>query len=153
MLIVSIFQQKLEYIIISFSLVQWVEIETIIFEKISFLKKKDFILAAKMFGKNDFNIILSDLLTLCYPQILISSIYILKRIVLIESGLSFLGYSVIIPHSSWGSILADAEKNNIYSGKAWWMIILPSVSILLTSFSLQTIGNYFNRRFNENFRN
>jgi len=146
MLIVSILGHKLMNIVIAFSLVQWVEIDKLIYEKVSYLKKQDFIVSAKMFGKTDMNIIFTELLSLCFPQIIFGAIFLMSRIVLIESSLSFLGYSVSVPYSSWGSILADIQAyNQIYSiTEVWWIVLLPTAAIILTIFSLNTIRNYLN---------
>lgn len=148
MLIVSICGHKLINIVIAFSLVQWVEIDKLIYEKICYLKKQDFILSAKMFGKSDLNIIFTELLSLCFPQIIIGTIFLMSRIVLIESSLSFLGYSVSVPYSSWGKILADIQDyNQIYSiWTVWWIVLLPTAAIILTIFSLNTIRNYLNEK-------
>lgn len=144
MMIVVLSGHKLFNIVFAFSLVQWVEIEKLIYERVSTLKKQDFILAAKMFGKTDISIIFTELLSFCIPQIIIGSVFLTSRMVLIESSLSFLGYSVTVPYSSWGNILASAEKyGHIYHLKeAWWMVLLPTLAIVLTIFSLNSIGNY-----------
>ena len=149
MLIVAYYSQKLMIVVVAFSLVQWVEIEKIMYQKIVLLKENDFILSAKSFGKSNFNIMFSELLVLCIPEIIIAAIFLAKKIILIEASLSFLGYSVEIPNASWGSIVAEAREN-MMSGSQKWLIIPSTVMIIFTAYSLNSVGNFLRERISNN---
>ena len=145
MIIAVLHKHELIYVVIAFSLVQWVEMEKIIYEKVSVIKQKDFISSSKMFGKTNFEIIFKDILILCIPDIIIGSVALAKRIILIEASLSFLGYSVTEPYSSWGNIISGA-KNSIYSNNSLWQVIPPIIAILLTAFSFDFLEKYLTER-------
>ena len=149
MMIVVVFSQKIIFIVIAFALVQWIEIEELIYERVKILKKKNFILSAKIFGKKNFNIIFSEIFILCLPEIIISIFFLVKRIILIEASLSYFGYSVDLPNPSWGSIISNT-RSIIYTSRALWILIPPTLAIILTAFSLNSIENYLRRRLKNN---
>ncbi|MCD4820285.1 MAG: ABC transporter permease [Candidatus Cloacimonetes bacterium] len=149
MLVVIIFKQEILYIVIAFSLVQWVEIEKMISDKTKVLKKKDFITSIKLFGKKDFQVIFSDIFIICIPETLIVITYLAKRIILIEAGLSYLGYSVNIPFPSWGDII-KSNSSSIYSN--YWITIPPILAIIFTTLSLNTIENLLKKKYSQNVK-
>jgi oligopeptide transport system permease protein len=57
---------------------------------------------------------------------------------LTEAFLSFLGFGVQAPLASWGSLSADGAQNiAIYP----WQLIFPGVTMALTLFSLNFLGD------------
>ena len=59
-------------------------------------------------------------------------------VMLTEAFLSFLGLGVQAPYASWGSLAADGIKNiSIFP----WQLIFPSVTMALTLFSLNFLGD------------
>ena len=144
MIIVSLKGQNLFYIVLAFSLVQWVEIQKLIYERVNVLRRNDFILSAKVFGKSNLNIIYSEILILIVPQILVGIIFLAKRIILIESSLSFLGYSVVEPFPSWGNIIS-ASSSYIYTERGFWIVLPSALTILLTALSLNTIEKFLRK--------
>ena len=58
--------------------------------------------------------------------------------ILLEAALSFLGLGVQAPFASWGSLAADGIKNiQIFP----WQLIFPGVTMALTLFSLNFLGD------------
>ncbi len=147
MIIVSVSEREIFNVMIAFALVQWIEIERNIYRKVMILKKSDLIVSAKLFGKGNLQIIFNDILLLCLPQILIGIFFLAKRIILIEAGLSYIGYSVQVPTSSWGEIIAGSRKF-IYTARASWLIIWPTLFIIFTAFSFDAIEKFIRKKFN-----
>jgi peptide/nickel transport system permease protein len=52
----------------------------------------------------------------------------LARVVLLESGLSYLGLGVQPPFPTWGNMLSDGR---LYLTSAWWLVTIPGVAIML----------------------
>jgi len=145
MLFVGAYGENFVVMVIAISIVQWVEIERIIYEEVQKQKRNDFIRSAKLFGRPNYKV----LGILCIPSILIGSLFLLKRIILVESALSYLGYSVTIPHPTWGNILMNIHREIFHPVSNWWWILLwPSLAITLTSLSLnvieKSISEYYN---------
>ena len=56
--------------------------------------------------------------------------------ILIESGLSFLGFGPPPPSASWGTRL-NAGRSNL---QMWWLIVFPGVAIFLTVLAYNLVG-------------
>lgn len=51
-------------------------------------------------------------------------------VILVESGLSFLGIGIQPPKVTWGLMVADGRN---YLGSAWWLALWPEFAIMLTA--------------------
>ena len=59
------------------------------------------------------------------------------RNILTESGLSFLGFGIQPPDSSWGLMLSQGRQ---YIITAWWVVVMPGLAIFLTALSFNLFG-------------
>ena len=62
------------------------------------------------------------------------------RVILTESGLSFLGLGMGPDTVTLGSLLAQAKENM----DAWWLMLFPGVFLFVTILSLFNLGNQNN---------
>jgi ABC-type dipeptide/oligopeptide/nickel transport system permease subunit len=93
--------------------------------------------AARALGAGDAHIILRHLLPNALGPILVSATFGVASAILIESSLSFLGFGMQAPTSSWGDILSDAR---LYIDFAWWLAFFPGLAILITIMSYNFVG-------------
>jgi peptide/nickel transport system permease protein len=66
------------------------------------------------------------------------------EIILLESGLSFLGLGIQPPATSLGLMVADGRN---YLVNAWWLTALPGLIIVLTTLSISLLGDFLRDRF------
>jgi len=59
--------------------------------------------------------------------------------ILAEAGLSFLGFGVPPPTSSWGAMLSN--DGTLYMLQGWWLAIFPGLAIMLVVFSVNVFGD------------
>jgi peptide/nickel transport system permease protein len=59
------------------------------------------------------------------------------RNILTESTLSFLGFGIQPPESSWGLMLSQGRQ---YIVTAWWVVVVPGMAIFLTALSFNLFG-------------
>ncbi|RWH46356.1 MAG: ABC transporter permease [Mesorhizobium sp.] len=71
------------------------------------------------------------------------------EIILLESGLSFLGLGIQPPATSLGLMVADGRN---YLAIAWWLTALPGLIIVLTTLSISLLGDYLRDRFDARLR-
>lgn len=71
------------------------------------------------------------------------------EIILLESGLSFLGLGIRPPATSLGLMVADGRN---YLAIAWWLTALPGAVIVLTTLSISLLGDYLRDRFDARLR-
>lgn len=67
--------------------------------------------------------------------------------IVVESGLSFLGFGISKSIPSWGNMLSDAQEGDVLSSKPWiWMP--PALMITLTILSINFVGEGLKDAFN-----
>lgn len=71
------------------------------------------------------------------------------EIILLESGLSFLGLGIQPPATSLGLMVADGRN---YLAIAWWITAFPGAVIVLTTLSISLLGDYLRDRFDARLR-
>ncbi|MGZ9724185.1 ABC transporter permease [Rhizobium miluonense] len=64
----------------------------------------------------------------------------LPEVILLESGLSFLGLGVQPPLSSLGNMVGSARD---LMERAPWLVLMPSLVIMLTALSISLLGDWF----------
>jgi peptide/nickel transport system permease protein len=63
----------------------------------------------------------------------------LGTVILVESGLSFLGLGVPPPYPTWGGMLSLAGLDHMY--RAPWLAIWPAVALSLAVFGFNMLGD------------
>lgn len=116
----------------------WTKVARVVRAQTLSLKERDFVLAAKALGVNNFTIILKHIIPNLMPQIIVSGSLSMAHAILDESTLSFLGYGVQLPMSSWGSMLQTAQGYILYNPI---MAIAPGCMILLTVLCFNVLGD------------
>ncbi len=119
-------------------LVSWLTMARIVRGQVVSLKNQEFVLAAKATGVSTPKIIFKHLVPNTLGPVIVYATLTVPAVMLTEAFLSFLGLGVQAPYASWGSLAADGIKNiAIYP----WQLIFPGVTMALTLFSLNFLGD------------
>jgi peptide/nickel transport system permease protein len=93
------------------------------------LRKSEYVEAAEVVGAKPARVMFRHLLPNLASPLLTLAVLEFARIILAEAALSFLGYGVQPPKSSWGLIIAQGQN---YLSSAWWLVVIPGIAISLT---------------------
>jgi peptide/nickel transport system permease protein len=126
-------------VFIAVGLTMWVEVARIVRGQIKQFKERQFVIAAKVMGYNDFRIITRHILPNIYSPLIVISAANFAASILIESGLSFLGLGAQPPMTSWGLMIKD-HYNYIILGEPF-LAIIPGVCIMLLVCAFMLLGN------------
>lgn len=118
------------------------------------VKQRDFITAAKILGAKRKRIIFHHILPNILPPLLSIAFIGVSAAIVAEGALAYLGLSVKLPIASWGNLISQGAQLESYQlSSDPWIVIWPSLAIILTTLSLNYIGNqlqnYFNKRINK----
>lgn len=102
------------------------------------LKRLEYIEAAHALGSSDLRIVLRHVLPNTIAPILVIGSSQFATMVLLESGLSFLGMGVQAPRPSWGLMLSEGRD---YLSNAWWLATAPGVVISLVVLGANLLGD------------
>ena len=116
----------------------WMNVARIVEAQIRSLRERDFATAARSVGAGDLYIMFRSLLPNAMAPIVVAATLNVAKAILLESYISFLGYGIQPPASSWGNMLNNAQ---IYLTSAPWLAILPGLAITLAVTSFNFIGD------------
>jgi peptide/nickel transport system permease protein len=104
------------------------------------LRDREFVIAARMVGVRDRQIILRHVLPNAFYPVIVSSTLGIAGAILTEAGLSFLGLGVQQPTPSWGNMLNEAQRLSVLQRYPWqW--IPPGVAIALAVLVINFVGD------------
>ena len=123
---------------LALGLVSWLTMARVVRGQVLSLKNQEFILAAKATGVSTFGIIFRHLVPNTLGPVIVYATLTVPSVMLTEAFLSFLGLGVQAPYASWGSLASDGIKNIAIFP---WQLIFPGVTMALTLFSLNFLGD------------
>lgn len=124
-------------IILVFAVGRWMLYARVTRGVVLSLREQPFIEAARAIGAKDGRILLRHILpNLLTPLMTVAALDV-PRIILTEATLSFLGFGIQPPDSSWGTMLSSGRP---YITTAWWVVVMPGVAIFLTALSFNLFG-------------
>lgn len=120
------------------SITNWVHYARITRSKVLSEKEMEYTLAARALGASNRRIIFRHLLPNTVPVVSVFGTLQLGSMIILESGLSFLGIGVQPPTSSWGRMLSDGQS---YMMIGWWVATFPGLAIVLTVLAINFLGD------------
>ncbi|MBU8808711.1 ABC transporter permease [Mycolicibacterium goodii] len=100
---------------------------------------KDYIEAARAYGANPLLLMFRELMPNVVVQLLVYSTTLCGLMIVVASGLSFLGVGVIPPTPDWGIMTADG-KNVLLEG-IYHVATIPGLLILVVSLAFNLVGD------------
>jgi oligopeptide transport system permease protein len=129
---------QLALLFVALGSVSWLTMARIVRGQILSLKNQEFVLAARATGVSTPRIIFRHLVPNTLGPVIVYATLTIPTVMLTEAFLSFLGFGVQPPLASWGSLATDGIQNiAIYP----WQLIFPGVTMALTLFSLNFLGD------------
>jgi peptide/nickel transport system permease protein len=116
----------------------WMTIARVVRGQVLALKEKEFVEAARAAGASDFRIIVRTILPNLIGPISVNATLSVALAIGTESVLSFLGFGVQRPSTSWGNLLADAR--GFVTSQAQ-LIYFPGLMLLLITLAINFLGD------------
>ena len=102
------------------------------------IRHLEYVDAAWALGASHRRVVFRHVLPNTLAPILVIASSQFATMVLLESGLSFLGMGVQPPQPSWGAMLAEGRD---YLSNAWWLATMPGVAISLVVLGANLLGD------------
>ncbi|MCS7070947.1 MAG: ABC transporter permease [Anaerolinea sp.] len=103
------------------------------------LREREFVQAARALGASPLHIMRHHLIPNLLSSVMVLAMLNVGRIILLESGLSFIGIGVQPPTPSWGNMINEGRE---YLSSAWWMATMPGIALVLVTMAVGTIGDW-----------
>ncbi|MEO7659492.1 MAG: ABC transporter permease, partial [Pyrinomonadaceae bacterium] len=124
-------------IVIILSLTYWTTMARLVRAEVLSLKERPFVEAAKALGSSPSRILLVHILPNAFPLIVTQVTLTIGGVILLQAALDFIGIGDA-DRISWGSMLHNGQH---FIRDGWWMIVFPSVALVLLVLSLNILGD------------
>lgn len=125
-------------IFIAVGLSTWVDVARLVRGQVMALKEVEFVEAARALGFSTTRIIIKHILPNIAGPILVVASANFASAILLETGLSFLGFGAQPPMPSWGSMIKEHYGYIIMD--AAYLAVLPGLAIMLTVYAFNVLA-------------
>ncbi len=102
------------------------------------LKEREFVLATRTLGAGDLRLMLRHILPNAAGPIIVNATILVGVNIISESVLSFFGFGLNPPQSSWGTMLSESQD---YFNSDPWLLYIPGLAILITVLCFNLMGD------------
>ncbi len=139
LMIMAIWGQGLDKIIIAITVVGWVYYARTVRGSTLAEREKEYVDSARVVGVGHLGIMFKHILpNVLAPVIVIGTVRIANAIIL-EATLSFLGLGVPVTKPSLGSMIASGYQV-LFSGY-WWVSVFPGIALMLIVMGINLVGD------------
>ncbi len=125
-------------VMIVIGLTRWTSIARYTRGEFMRIKGQDYCMAARSLGLGHGRIMFRHILPNSLAPVLVSITFGIANAVLVEAGLSWLGFGVQAPNPSWGNILREAYDS---LGAASHLVYPPCIAIFLAVLAYNLVGD------------
>lgn len=102
------------------------------------IRHKEYIAAATVLGVSKIRLIFKHILPNALVNLYVQITIDVSAVLLVISGLSFIGIGAQAPSAEWGALVADG-RNYILVG--WWTVMIPGIVICITALLFNLAGD------------
>lgn len=128
-------------IFLAVGLTMWVEVARIVRGQVMALREIQFVEAAQSLGFKTWRIISKHILPNILGPVMVVAAANFATAILIEAGLSYLGFGIQPPTPSWGNMLN--ENYGMAIGGKPLLALIPALAIMLMVLAFNLVGNGF----------
>ncbi|MBN8647566.1 MAG: ABC transporter permease subunit [Caulobacterales bacterium] len=137
-ILMVVFGRNIILIFVAIGAVEWLTMARIVRGQTLSLRKKEYIEAAHAAGLGTLDIIKRHIIPNLLGPVIVYVTLTIPAVILAESFLSFLGLGVNEPMTSLGNLISIGAKEMEI---APWLLIFPAVTMMITLFCLNFIGD------------
>ncbi|HSG15390.1 MAG TPA: ABC transporter permease [Anaerolineae bacterium] len=119
-------------------ILSWMTVARLLRASYLSIREMEFVEAAHAMGAPNLRIMGRHILPNAISPIIVQSTLALGYAIMLESGLSFLGFGIQPPTPSWGNLLSNAQQ---HMTRHPWLAIFPGLMIFLAVISINYIGD------------
>ena len=143
LLAIAFFKPGIFFIMLIVGITNIPTVASLIKSKVIFLKKRNFIEAAKALGLKTTDIIFKHILWYnCKSIVIIQATLGMAEVILIETSLSYLGFGVQEPAPSWGNMVASG--GDYFFRGDFYLSTAPAAAILISILGFYLLGDGLN---------
>jgi peptide/nickel transport system permease protein len=103
------------------------------------VRENMYVHAAQSMGASTTRVLLQHILPNVLPPVIVLFTTRVGAVILVESGLSFLGFGVPPPAPTWGGMLSGSGRTYMYM--APWLALAPGLAITIVVYAINVLGD------------
>lgn len=138
--IVAIRGPSIENLIFAITFLSWPGPARLVRGEFLSIRERDYVEAARATGAPAIRIMFRHMLPNAMAPLIVNATLDMATVILLEAGLSYLGFGVRDPVPTWGNMLTEANSITILTGSPWlWMP--PGLMIFICVLSINFVGD------------
>lgn len=139
LLVVSVIGPGTRTMIVVLSVTNWMVYARLVRSIVMSTRQAPYVEAAEVIGCRPSRVIFRHILPNLISPLMTLAILEFTNVVLAEAAVSFLGFGVQPPQTSWG---LDVASGRDYLFVAWWLVTFPGLAIVATVLSINLLANW-----------
>jgi peptide/nickel transport system permease protein len=116
----------------------WFGVSRIVRGQVMALAGREFVVSARALGASGWRVLARHILPNVLSPVIVAATLGVGNVIMLETGLSYLGLGVQPPQASWGSIILDGSEQ---VAAAWWISLFPGLAIVATVMAFNAVGD------------
>lgn len=134
----ALWQPTAEAMIVILALLGWVGTTRLVRGEVLTLRERDYVLAARALGSSNRRLLAYHIFPNLISIVIVTGSIIAGNLILLESGLSYLGVGVQPPTPTWGNMLTDSRD---YFVTGVHLVVWPGILIMVTVLCFYLVGD------------
>jgi peptide/nickel transport system permease protein len=131
--------QRYLLIVMILGFIGWAATARVIRGMVLSLREREYVLASRALGAGPWRLIVRHLLPNTFTYVIVAATIAVPGYILGEVALSFLGFGIEEPQTSWGLMLRDAQDPDLMLRHPW--IVAPGIAIFVTVLAFNFLGD------------
>jgi peptide/nickel transport system permease protein len=148
-LLAAVFGASIQNVIIIVIILIWPSYARLVRGETLSAKQADYVALARVAGCSRLTIMRRHILPNVLPTVLVLMSLHVALVIVMEAGLSFLGFGIPPQYATWGSMIQQGYQQLQTS---WWVAVLPCIAIVLTVISFNILGDWVRDRLDPKLR-
>ena len=129
-------------LVLVLGLTGWFTTSRLVRAEVRATRDRDFAVAARATGATPLRILVRQVLPHALTPMLVAATLGVGQVIVVEAGLSFLGFGVAPPAASLGSLIQNGRQ---FLATAWWMSVFPGSALAATALAINVLGDRLRR--------
>ncbi len=116
----------------------WFGLSRLVRAQVLAVRHEEYVVAATALGATHARALIRHILPNVLPTVIVAAALGVGQVIVLEAGLSYLGFGVQPPDASWGNIIHDGADQ---IGTLWWVSLFPGLLIVITAIACNSLGD------------
>ncbi len=137
--LVAVVGPGIETTVLTLGIGGWVLFGRVVHGQVLGVRNREYVDAARVVGVSEMRILFRHILPNIASPVIVLASFAFAWMIVVEASLSFLGFGVQPPDSTWGLMLSEARD---YMQVAWWLPTFPGLAIMVTVLGANMLGDW-----------